>query len=101
MKPFLHGERNYAFGQTMLTLWTNLGMTQAELAEHLGVSRGKRWGTGRQAAVIQTLTISKPSLPCLCGSRSFPLERRSRKSERCGKRHTRRCCSMSPGFRLC
>ena len=39
MKRSSYGERNYAFGQAMLTLRTSIGLTQAELAEHLGVSR--------------------------------------------------------------
>ena len=34
-----YGERDYAFGQMMLTLRTSIGLTQAGLAEHLGVSR--------------------------------------------------------------
>jgi transcriptional regulator with XRE-family HTH domain len=32
-------ERDYAFGQLMLTLHTCIGLTQAGLAERLGVSR--------------------------------------------------------------
>ena len=39
MKRSSYGERNYAFGQAMLTLRTSIGLTQAELAEYLGVSR--------------------------------------------------------------
>jgi WD40 repeat protein/transcriptional regulator with XRE-family HTH domain len=39
MKRSSYGERDYAFGQSMLTLRTKLGRTQAELAERLGVSR--------------------------------------------------------------
>jgi len=39
MKRFSSRERDYAFGQTMLTLWTNIGLTQAGLADLLGVSR--------------------------------------------------------------
>src|SRR5947208_1684008 len=39
MKRFSYGERNYAFGQTMLTLRTNIGLTQAGLADLLGISR--------------------------------------------------------------
>jgi WD40 repeat protein/transcriptional regulator with XRE-family HTH domain len=39
MKRFSYGERDYAFGQRMLTLRTGLGLTQAGLAERLGVSR--------------------------------------------------------------
>src|SRR6266480_4162227 len=39
MKPSSYGERDYAFGQAMLTLRTALGLTQAGLAQFLGVSR--------------------------------------------------------------
>ncbi len=39
MKRSSYGERDYAFGQSMLTLRTTLGLTQAELADRLGVSR--------------------------------------------------------------
>src|SRR5258708_4388802 len=39
MKQFSYGERDYAFGQAMLTLRTALGLTQAGLAEYLGISR--------------------------------------------------------------
>ncbi len=39
MKQFSYGERDYAFGQTILTLRTALGLTQAGLAEYLGISR--------------------------------------------------------------
>jgi transcriptional regulator with XRE-family HTH domain len=34
-----YGERDYAFGQMMLTLRASIGLTQAGLAERLGVSR--------------------------------------------------------------
>ncbi len=34
-----HGERDYAFGQAMLTLRTSIGLTQAGLADLLHVSR--------------------------------------------------------------
>src|SRR6266571_8054977 len=39
MKRVLYSERDYSFGQTMLALRTAIGLTQAGLAEHLGVSR--------------------------------------------------------------
>jgi transcriptional regulator with XRE-family HTH domain len=39
MKRFSYGERDYAFGQAMLTLRTSVGLTQAGLADLLGVSR--------------------------------------------------------------
>src|SRR5512135_1505374 len=38
MKRFSYQERDYAFGQRMLTLRTALRLTQAELAEQSGVS---------------------------------------------------------------
>src|SRR2546430_9277358 len=39
MKRSSYGERDYAFGQAMLSLRTSLGLTQAGLADLLGVSR--------------------------------------------------------------
>src|SRR5579864_5473648 len=39
VKRSLYGERDYAFGQLMLTLRAQMGLTQASLAERLGVSR--------------------------------------------------------------
>ncbi len=39
MKRFSYRERDYAFGQAILTLRTTIGLTQAGLAELLGVSR--------------------------------------------------------------
>ena len=39
MKRSLYGERDYAFGQLMLTLRTAIGLTQAGLADMLGISR--------------------------------------------------------------
>jgi transcriptional regulator with XRE-family HTH domain len=39
VKKSSYGQRDYAFGQAMLTLRTSIGLTQGQLAEHLGVSR--------------------------------------------------------------
>ena len=39
MKRSSYREQDYAFGQQMLTLRTRIGLTQAGLAERLGVSR--------------------------------------------------------------
>src|SRR5437016_4719530 len=39
VKKSLYGERDYAFGQLVLTLRATIGLTQAGLAEPLGVSR--------------------------------------------------------------
>jgi WD40 repeat protein/transcriptional regulator with XRE-family HTH domain len=43
-----YSERDYAFGQRMLTLRDTIGLTQKELAEHLGVSRRavSEWESG-------------------------------------------------------
>src|SRR5260370_9102315 len=45
VKRSSYGERDYAFGQMMLTLRTHIGLTQAGLAELLHVSRraGAEW----------------------------------------------------------
>jgi transcriptional regulator with XRE-family HTH domain len=39
VKRYSYSERDYAFGQLMLTLRTSIGLTQAGLADLLGVSR--------------------------------------------------------------
>ncbi len=39
MKQFSYGERDYAFGQAMLTLRTTMGLTQRDLADLLSISR--------------------------------------------------------------
>src|SRR6476659_6758745 len=39
MKRFSYSEQDYAFGQTILTLRTAIGLTQCRLAEILGISR--------------------------------------------------------------
>src|SRR3989441_2926251 len=48
MKRSSYGERDYAFGQSMLALRTSLGLTQAELAHRLGVSGRavRQWEAG-------------------------------------------------------
>jgi WD40 repeat protein/transcriptional regulator with XRE-family HTH domain len=48
MKRFSYHEQDYAFGQAMLTLRTNIGLIQAGLAELLGVSRRAigKWEAG-------------------------------------------------------
>src|SRR6266849_7074164 len=48
MKRSFYGEADYAFGQAMLTLRTSIGLTQAGLAEVLGVSRRAigKWEAG-------------------------------------------------------
>ena len=47
MKRFSYRERDYSFGQAMLTLRTTIGLTQAGLADLLGVSRRAGGGSGR------------------------------------------------------
>ena len=39
VKSYSYKERDYAFAQMMLTLRTTIGLTQAGLADRLGVSR--------------------------------------------------------------
>jgi len=44
MKRSSYGERDYAFGQLILTLRTHIGLTQAGLAERLGIFRRRPVG---------------------------------------------------------
>src|SRR2546430_17677671 len=71
MKRFSYRDRDYAFGQTMLVWRTTIGLTQASLAEHLGVSRKAvgEWEGGLnypQAAHLKafiTLAVEQQAFP--------------------------------------
>jgi len=55
----VYGEHDYAFGQMMLTLRTTIGLTQAGLAERLGVSRRAvlEWEAGSSYPKVERLTL--------------------------------------------
>src|SRR5438132_6496129 len=71
MKRFSYGERDYAFGQSMLTLRSAIGLTQADLAEFLGVSRkavggwevGSSYPTAEHLKALLTLAAQQGTFP--------------------------------------
>ena len=71
MKRISYRERDYAFGQAMLTLRTNIGLTQADLAEHLGVSRkavggweaGESYPKAEHLKALLTLCVRQQAFP--------------------------------------
>src|SRR6266851_164034 len=71
MKRFSYRERDYAFGQAMLTLRTALGLTQAGLAEFLGVSRkavggwesGGSYPKASHLKALLTLAVQQGTFP--------------------------------------
>ena len=71
MKPSSYGERDYAFGQAMLTLRSALGLTQAGLAEFLGVSRkavggwesGGSYPKAEHLKALLTLAVQEGTFP--------------------------------------
>jgi WD40 repeat protein/transcriptional regulator with XRE-family HTH domain len=71
MKRYAYRERDYAFGQAMLTLRTAIGLTQAGLAEFLGVSRkavgeweaGGSYPRAEHLKALLTLAVQQGSLP--------------------------------------
>src|SRR5437588_742995 len=71
MKRSSYGERDYAFGQAMLTLRTALGLTQAGLAEFLGVSRkavggwesGGSYPKAEHLKAVLTLAVQQGTFP--------------------------------------
>src|SRR5260370_32102021 len=71
MKRFSYRERDYAFGQAMLTVRTNIGLTQASLADLLGVSgrAGGEWGAGSSYPTahhlqhVMTLAVQQQAFP--------------------------------------
>src|SRR5260370_3067245 len=74
MKRSFYGEADYAFGQAMLTLRTSIGLTQAGLAELLGVSRRAigKWVAGGSYPKVSHL---KALLALAVGQRAFPAGR--------------------------
>src|SRR2546423_6621642 len=71
MKRFSYGERDYAFGQLMLTLRTTIGLTQAGLAEVLGISRravaqweaGLNYPKAERLKLLITLGVQQQAFP--------------------------------------
>jgi transcriptional regulator with XRE-family HTH domain len=59
VKRTVYGEHDYAFGQMMLTLRTTIGLTQAGLAERLGVSRRAvaEWEAGSSYPKVERLKL--------------------------------------------
>jgi transcriptional regulator with XRE-family HTH domain len=71
MKRSSYGERDYAFGQAMLTLRTAIGLTQAGLAEFLGISRravgewevGSSYPKAGHLKALLTLAVQQGTFP--------------------------------------
>src|SRR5258708_4514072 len=71
MKRSSYGEPDYAFGQAMLTLRTAIGLTQAGLAEFLGVSRkavggwesGGSYPKAEHLKALLTLAVQQGTFP--------------------------------------
>src|SRR5437660_5038094 len=71
MKRSSYSERDYALGQVMLSLRTVLGLTQAGLAKHLGVSRravgewevGSSYPKAEHLKALMALAIQHQAFP--------------------------------------
>src|SRR2546423_522489 len=71
MNKSLYGERDYAFGQRILTLRTSIGLTQAGLAELLHVSRravgewelGSSYPKAQHLQQVMTLAVRASAFP--------------------------------------
>ena len=100
VKRYPYGERDYAFGQLMLTLRTAIGLPQAGMAERLGVSQRAvaGWETGSSYPKAERL---KQLIELGMEPRPLPPGTRKRRFVRSGVQRTRRCCWMSAGFRTC
>src|SRR5262249_17924289 len=74
MSRLLQGERDYAFGQKMLTLRTSIGLTQEGLAALLGITRRAigRWEAGETYPKASHL---KAMLSFALDQRAFPAGR--------------------------
>src|SRR6266567_2708105 len=58
MKSSSYGERDYTFGQMMLTLRTNIGLTQAGLTERLLTPTGSEASAFRRIDLVEALDVS-------------------------------------------
>ena len=100
VKGASYRDRDYAFGQVMLTLRTKIGLTQAGLADFLGVSRRTvgDWEAGNKYPNAEHLNefITLPS-----SIMPFQLGWRHRRRMPCGTPLTRRFCSMKRGLVGC
>jgi transcriptional regulator with XRE-family HTH domain len=90
MRTHTYRERDYAFGQAIVTLRTAMGLTQVELARFLGVSRGAvlGWEGGSSYPKAESL---KRFIALGVHQQAFAADARKRRSVSCGKQHTRRC----------
>src|SRR6266566_5141551 len=75
MKRYSYRDRDYAFGQTMLALRTTIGLTQASLAEHLGVSR-KAVGEWEAGLNYPQAAHLKAFISLVIEQQAFPLGRK-------------------------
>jgi WD40 repeat protein/transcriptional regulator with XRE-family HTH domain len=73
MRTTTYGERDYNFGAKMLTLRTEIGLTQEGLARHLGVSRRTvaEWEGGGSYPKVEHL---KELIALAVGQQAFPAE---------------------------
>src|SRR5207244_7247462 len=74
MKGSSYRDRDYAFGQAMLTLRTAIGLTQADLARHLGVSR-KAVGEWEAGLTCPTAEHLKAFIALAIERRAWPFGR--------------------------
>src|SRR5437660_10423772 len=71
MKQYSYRERDYAFGQAMLSLRTDIGLTQAGLADLLSVSRravgeweaGSSYPKAEHLKALLTLAVKQQAFP--------------------------------------
>ena len=71
MKRYSYRERDYAFGQMIVTLRTTIGLTQAGLAERLGASRravaewegGSSYPKAERLKQLITLGVQQQAFP--------------------------------------
>src|SRR5947209_1991901 len=74
MKGSSYRDRDYAFGQAMLTLRTAIGLTQAGLARHLGISR-KAVGEWEAGLTYPKAEYLKAFIALAAQQQAFPLGR--------------------------
>ena len=100
MKGSSYRERDYAFGQVMLTLRTRLELTQTELADMLGVRRRAviDWEGGLTYPKADHL---KQFVVLATRRQAWPFGREAEEARALWQGPARRCSSMKPGLVSC
>ena len=96
-RSYKYSERDYSFGQTMITLRVTLDMTQVDLAAFLAC-RVAPCRDGKAGSAIPSRSISSNSLNCASSVPLFMAGVKRKRSTRSGRPRSRKYALTKPGY---